>query len=183
MSKKKIKIFDINESSLKKLGHILRNDRCRKIIIALSKKEMYVNQISKELNIGVNDVSLYVKQINELGLLDVTRKPIVRKGNNHNFYKFRTDIFISINIDESKLKRIFKDGIKLTVIGVTSFFVWTIFDKSNKFLNKKITSNNKVYPLPEDSIFTIEPHIWIPVITIVCGILLIWFRKLRKKRK
>lgn len=121
-----IKIFDISEESLAKLGLALRNNNCRKIMILLSTKEMYVNQIASELKIGVNIVSDQVKILKELGLLKIKRKPIVRKGNDHNYYTLKTDIFISTFPEENKIKRIFKEGIKFASIGIAGIVTWFI---------------------------------------------------------
>ena len=128
---------------------------------------------------------VYLK-LEELGLLEIVNKKITRKGEKHRFFKIDSDIFITINKTKEEvqkkglLKRLFKEGIKFAVIGVASFFVWEIFDQSENISEGKLSRDIHVYPLPQDSI---EHLIWVPVIIIVCGILLIWFRKLRKKRK
>lgn len=133
---RKIKIFEINEESLDKLGLALKNHNCRKIIVLLTQKKLPVSHIAKELNIGVNIASDQVKILRELGLLKITQKPIVKKGNDHNYYEFVNDIFIPIIPEENKLKKIFKEGIKFASIVITASIVWfydlTHFFKSDE---------------------------------------------------
>lgn len=181
-----IKVFGNDDESLKVLGQLLSNETSRNIIQLLTQEEMYTNQISNRLEIQMNITIFHLKKLVDLGLVMVTHKQIVKKGVDHKYYKMVPNMFVTSTQTKKEvhengfLKKFFKEGVKLTVIGVASFFVWEIFDKSQKFSKEKISLNNKVYPLPQD---LIEPLIWVPVIIIVCGILLIWFRKLRKKGK
>jgi len=173
----KIKVFSIEEESLAKLGLALRNDKCRKIIILLSKNQMYVNQIADNLKIGVNIVSDQVKVLRELGLLIITRKPIVRKGNDHNYYKLKTDIFISIIPEENKLKRIFKEGIKLTSILLTAGFLW-FQTKPTKHSTDSNFDVGEIFSTPfyEDSTF-------FPMLVIILALVgQLIFNKLKKKK-
>ncbi len=185
----KIKVFDAEDKYLKLLGELLSNDTSRKIIRMLIQKESYTNEISKKLDIRVSLVIHHLKKLEQLGVLEITHKQIVRKGNDHRYFRMVPGIFLMPNETKEEihksgfLGKIFREGIKLTMVGVASFFMLEFFHKSYDIPKGKISLNQKVYPLPEDSIFTIESLIWIPIIIIVCGILLIWFKKIRKKRK
>ena len=87
---------------------------------------MYVNQISTKLNITPNLVTHHLKKLKSLGLVNVTSKPISRKTKNHNFYKIRNDIFVDLKPMEGKLKKVFKNGINLSVIGLSGIFSWVL---------------------------------------------------------
>lgn len=176
-----IKIFDISEESLAKLGLALRNNNCRKIMVLLSTKEMYVNQIASELKIGVNIVSDQVKILKELGLLKIRRKPIVRKGNNHNYYTLKTDIFISTFPEENKLKRIFKDGLKFTSIGIAAIVTWFI---SGIYFKPNLYSKPDSFDFGETLDVPIyQESTFFPFLIIIIGLLINTIFLYKKKEK
>lgn len=94
------------------------------------KQEMYTNEISTALDMRVSLVIHHLKKMEELGLLDITKKRIIRKGAEHRFFKMSSDIFITLNNTKEEvkekglLKRIFKEGIKFTSIGIAGMFIW-----------------------------------------------------------
>lgn len=67
----------------------------------------------------------------ELGLLEITNKQIKRKGKDHRFFKMKSNIFIIPDATQEEikekglLKKIFRDGIKITSIGIASFVSWS----------------------------------------------------------
>ena len=120
------------------------------------KKEMYTNEISTALDMRVSLVIHHLKKMEELGLLDITKKTIIRKGAEHRFFKMSSDIFITLdkNKEEVKekgiLKRIFRDGVKFTSIGIIGLSSWV----GTQMIQHKI-------PIPHS--FLEEPMIQIPV--------------------
>lgn len=166
----KIRKFDISDSNLAKLGLVLRNEKCRKIIIILTEKEMYVSQIAKELKIGINIVSDQLKILRELNLVDVTRKPIKRRCNDHNFYRMKNDIFVSIVPEENKMKRIFKDGIKFASIAIVAVFSGLVL------IQEKISNDVDI-----DLKFYNVDNLVLPLIIIIIGLNIILFFEKRKK--
>ncbi len=128
----KIKVFDAEDNKLKLLGELLSNDTSRRIIKMLIQKESYTNEISKKLDIRVSLVIHHLKKLEQLGVLEINHKQIVRKGNNHRYFRMVPGLFLVPNETKEEmekngiLKRIFREGIKFTIvplIGITSWFV------------------------------------------------------------
>ncbi len=71
----KIKVFQITDKSLKKLGELLANETSRNIILLLVEEELYVNQIAEKLELRVSLVIHHLQKLEELGLLDIDEKP------------------------------------------------------------------------------------------------------------
>ena len=125
-----IKVFDADDKSLKILGELLSNNTSRTIIKALMEKEMYTNEIATKLDIRVSLVIHHLKKLEELGLVDITRKQIVKKGNDHRYFKISQRLFIVPDMDKHEIKksglleRIFKNTIKLSAIAFTGVLTW-----------------------------------------------------------
>ena len=125
----KIKIFG-SDDDLKALGELLSNETSRKIISSLMKKEMYTNELATTLDMRVSLIIHHLKKMEELGLLEITNKKIIRKGQEHRFFRMSSDIFITLNNTKEEinkkelLKRIFRDGIKFASIGISGMFIW-----------------------------------------------------------
>ena len=116
----KIKVFKPTDESLKLLGELLTNETSRRIILTLGESEMYVNKLAEKLDIRVSLVIHHLKKLGELGLLDIVEKPISKRTKDHKFFKLSTDVFLSFteDKDDNKLKKLFRSGIKFTVIGI-----------------------------------------------------------------
>ncbi len=125
-----IKIFDADDRSLKILGELLSNDTSRKIIKFLISNESYTNAIATKLDIRISLVIHHLKKMEELGLVEITYKPIIRKGNDHRYFKITSALFVLPNQtkedvqEKGILRSIFKDGVKFTSIGIAAFIVW-----------------------------------------------------------
>jgi len=121
----KIKIF-ASDDNLKVLGELLSNETSRKIIKNLMEHQMYTNEIATNLDIRINLVIHHLKKLEELGLLEIVNKKIKRKGEKHRFFKINFDIFVTLDKNKEEiekkgiLKRIFRDGMKFTVIGIVA---------------------------------------------------------------
>lgn len=129
-----IKVFDSNDKPLKILGELLSNETSRKIIKCLIEKEMYTNEISTKLNIRVSLVIFHLRKLEELGLLEITHKQIVRKGNEHRYFRMVPSLLILPNESKDELekksilKRIFNTKIKFGIIGMIATFSFILFD-------------------------------------------------------
>jgi len=134
ITQQQIKVFDCNDKSLKILGELLSNDTSRKIVKSLIEKEMYTNEISNKLNISVSLVIFHLKKLEELGLLEIRYKQIVRKGNEHRYFRMVPGLFVIPNESVEKtgfLKRFFKDGIKFAGIGIAALISWKLLPVTN----------------------------------------------------
>jgi len=177
----KIKIFG-SDDNLKALGELLSNDTSRKIISSLMQNEMYTNEISTKLDMRVSLVIHHLKKMEELGLLNITNKKIIKKGQEHRFFKMNSDIFITLNNTKIEVKekgilaRIFREGIKFASIGIIAGSVW-MFDIVN------VGKTKKVYPVPFGESLHQDPIVLALIIVIIgLSILLIFNYKKKKKR-
>lgn len=127
----KIKVFSSDDDKLKLLGELLSNQVSRDIIRLLIEKEMYVNEIANKLGTQFSLISHHLKKMEELGLLSINKKKIIKKGQMHKYYKMSPGIFLLPNHakdnvhDTGILKKIFRDGIKFASIAIVSFIIWT----------------------------------------------------------
>jgi len=173
----KIRIFG-SDDNLKALGELLSNETSRKIISSLMQQEMYTNELSTKLDMRVSLVIHHLKKMEELGLLDIKNKKIIRKGQEHRFFKFNFDIFITLNntkveVEEKGiLKKIFRDGVKFTIIGIAAIISFII---PHEFYSRNTWSG-----LYNNDEFSLE----LPLIVIVIGLIMeiINFRIKNKKK-
>ena len=178
----KIKVFGNDEDSLKTLGQLLSNETSRKIILCLNGHEMYINQISKACGIQMNLTIYHVKKLEELGLVTITEKAIVRKGVDHKFYKMIPNMFVNATQTKQEMqekgffKKIFKEGIKFTSIGIIGFLTFIIQ------LKKEVEPSADQFAANDDIIISnnSEPLISSLLIVII-GLLIIYFLEKRKR--
>lgn len=132
----RVKIFIPTDQSLKQLGELLMTETSRSIILELIGKEMYVNEIAIKLQLRVSLVTHHLQKLKDLGLLDITSKPISKRTKNHDFFRFKTDVFLNFSEDTTgeKLKRIFKETVKFASIGIISLTSF-LFDYSTNPTN------------------------------------------------
>jgi len=125
-----INVFHSDDEKLKLLGELLSNKSSRNIIKLLLEKEMYTNEIANNLDMRISLVIHHLKKLEELGLLQITNKSIVKKGNKHKHFKINPYIFLLLNEGKDKLqntgllKRIFKKGVRHSVLG--GFFTFAL---------------------------------------------------------
>ena len=132
MAEDEIKVFDANDQNLKMLGELLANESSRNIIKLLINKQMYTNEIAKKLDMRVSLVIHHLKKMEDLELLEITHKQIVRKGNNHRYFKMVPNLFLTPghtqeeNEEKGTLKKFFREGIKFSCLALSGFFTYAI---------------------------------------------------------
>ncbi len=173
----KIKVF-ASDDNLKALGELLSNDSSRSIIYNLMTNEMYTNEISTKLDMRVSLVIHHLKKMEDLGLLEITEKKIKRKGQEHRFFKIKSNIFVVIDNtaveikEKGLLKRIFRDGVKYAVIGFVASMTW-IYERAKTNTSEFQTFfENGELPSASDSTTLV-----IPLIIIVAGLIIILIKK------
>lgn len=198
----KIKVFGNDDESLKILGQLLSNETSRKIISCLNGNEMYINQISKACGIQMNLVIHHIKKLEEVGLVTITEKPIVRKGVDHKFYKMVPNVFVNTTQTKEEMKengffkKFFKDGIKFMAIiiaAITSFKITEPYEITHK-ITIPTESQADVTPFSSESINGTASYVtteiivgdvlsqfFITGIIITLGLFLILINKKRKK--
>jgi len=177
----KIKVFDSDENKLKILGELLSNDTSRRMIKLLIEQESYTNQIAKLLDIRVSLVIHHLKKMEEIGILEIHNKKIVKKGKEHRYFRMVPGLFVLLNQTKGEikekgiLKNIFKEGIKFGTLGIVAGFLW-FFDIANY---GKIED---VYPSSFGGSVQQDPII-IPLIVVIIGLSIQLIFSCIKKRK
>jgi DNA-binding transcriptional ArsR family regulator len=173
----KIKVFSSEDDKLKVLGELLSNKSSRDIIKLLMNKEHYTNEIANKLDLRPNLVIHHLKKLEELGLLEIRNKRIVKKGNEHRYFKINPSWFITPNhtrdeIEEKGIfQKIFKEGLKFFVIGITTGSVFVLTDLRNFYNPDGISYASEL------------PILVAPLTVLVTGLILERIFSLRKKRK
>jgi len=117
----KIKVFG-SDDDLKSLGELLSSETSRKIITSLMNSKMYTNEIATKLDMRVSLVIHHLKKMEALGLLEITNKQIIRKGDKHRFFKMNSDIFVILDKTKGEiekkgiLKKTFKDAVEFALV-------------------------------------------------------------------
>ena len=124
-----VRVFHINDDSLKALGELLRNKTSRDLIVILHEQELYISQISLKLDIRVSLVIHHLKKLRELGLLVITEKPISKRTKNHKYYTIKTDAFTILFTEDKTnnyigFKKIIKNSIKFASVGFAGIVTW-----------------------------------------------------------
>lgn len=187
------KIFTNDDHSLKLLGEILSNQVSRDIIRLLIEKEMYANEIASELNTQFSLISHHLKKMEELELLIISEKRIVKKGKLHKHYKMIPGIFLLPNHAEEEikkngfLKKNFKKSVKFIAVGIAgiSTFIISSLQKAVFVVDSGITTGTDIgeatleTPIPiEHLIYEVnELSIITTGIVIACGLFLIYYSK------
>jgi len=154
----KIKVFACDDASLKTLGELLSNDTSRKIIKVLMEQEMYTNEIATKLDMRVSLVIHHLKKLEDIGLLTISHKKIVRKGNQHRYFKINERFFIALDLTKEEIEetglveRIFKSGVKICSVALVGGLAWLSSTQITSSLDA--TENMKVTP---------HIDIWIPL--------------------
>ena len=123
------------DDRLKLLGQLLANESSRRIIVALSEKEMYVNEISTQLGISSSLVTHHLSNMKRLGLVDVVARPIRRGQKEHNFYSINKSLLIipgkrSEEIEQNNIPgRILRDGVKYSFLALGGAFLLSVYSK------------------------------------------------------
>lgn len=172
----KIKVFSSEDERLKILGELLSNKSSRDIIRLLIEKEMYTNEIAKKLELRVSLVIHHLKKMESIGLLDITNKKIIRKGEVHRFFKIPSGMLILPNETKEPIKgvinKIFKTGIKFVVIGIASLVPLTLQIALTKIENSNIDSDRNLFP---------TTSILMGLVIIIIGLVIERIHRSRKK--
>lgn len=165
----KIKVFSSDDEKLKTLGELLSNKSSRSIIRLLIENEMYANEISKKLEIQPNLVVHHLRKMESIGLLEITTRKIIQKGEEHRFFKIPPGMLVLPAKPENEtnngfLKKIFKEGIRFAAIGITSLVSWVILKPSNEIVDGWQFQSNKI--IAEETVAII-----VPLLIIIFGLI------------
>lgn len=182
----KIKLFYSNDEKLKILGELLSNKSSRDIIKMLIINEMYANEIAKKLNLRPNLVFHHLSKMESIGLLEITKKKIIQKGEEHRFFKIPSGMLIFPEKAEKEthdrfLQKIFKDKIRIiTAIGITAIsgIATSLYYLDSKAIQVERGSDEVSL---QPGFLINEFHIFIIVSAVFAIVTGLWFFKKRKK--
>lgn len=131
-------IFSLEDEKSKKLGEVISNPTCKKIVNLLAEKELSESDIAKELGMPLNTVEYNLNKLMESGLIEKAKHWWSVKGKRIETYKVANKlIVISPNKNNvySKLKGIIPiviiSGILTALVAFYSKFEFVA--KSDKF--------------------------------------------------
>lgn len=195
----KIKIISSEDEKLKILGELLSNKSSRDIIKLLMNKKMYTNEIATKLDIRISLVIHHLRKLEELELLEITHKSIVRKGNKHRYFKMIPNLFLLPTQSKEEihkngfLKKFFKDGIKFVAVFLVVITGMSIFLKENITKPGEIINDNDsivpdidIVKIPIEILDTFSYEsimIIIPVLAAIVIVSSVIFIFLKKKKK
>lgn len=183
----KIKVFSSDDEKLKILGELLSNKSSRDIIKLLIEKEMYINEIAKKLELRPNLVIHHLQKIESAGLVEITKKKISRKGDDHKFFRMIPNFFISLgsndtHASEKKSKKLFRKGIKFLSIGFAMISTWF----SVRLLQNQVILQDEYEdwgPRSDIDWFLVENELWLPVLSVSIIFLVLYFLIIKKEIK
>ena len=197
----RIKVFSSEDEKLKILGELLSNKSSRDIIKLLIDKEMYTNEIAKKLELKISLVIHHLQKMESIGLVEVSNRRIIHKGEEHRFFKIPPGMLIVPNESEDIkkngfLKKVFKQGIKFAAIGFAAIISFITTMPKKKQTIESYIIDNEPSDFSDASEITIEKinavinsditysdhmtQITTLIIVIGLGLFLIWYSKKNK---
>jgi predicted transcriptional regulator len=103
-------MFSLEDEKSRKLGEVISNPTCKKIVNFLSENEASASDISKELKIPMNTLDYNLKKLVQASLIEKTKHFWSKKGKKIHIYKVANKLIViqpkkSANV-YSKLKNI-----------------------------------------------------------------------------
>ena len=167
----RIKVFFSEDDKLKILGELLSRKSSRDIIKLLIAEECYTNEIVKKLDLRSGLVIHHLKKMELIGLLEVTNKKIIRKGQEHRFFRIPSGLIIfpeKSKKDDDLLKKFFKEGTKFVAIGISAMLSYSLLDS-------KVFVPQIDVPI-EPQVGQTDPLVY-SLIVIIIGLAVLYFRK------
>lgn len=178
----KIKVFSSDDEKLKILGELLSNKSSRDIIKLLIDKEMYTNEIAKKLELRVSLVIHHLQKMEAIGLLEINNKKIVRKGEEHRFFRISQGMLIVPNeskevINEGFFRGVFHSSVKFMVIGIASIFSG-VFSSFISFPKQGYDPSYPIPLIPEVSYFPLT----VSLTVIIFGLIIERIFRIKRKK-
>jgi DNA-binding transcriptional ArsR family regulator len=172
-----IEIITDDDDSLKILGELLANKTSRDLMKFLMSKSEYKKKISDEIGVPFSLVEHHLKKLEKLGLVKITNKRLIKGGVLHKTYKIKAKgIFLMLNAtkeeveEKGTLKKIFKEGVKFTCIGVAA--ITTLFISKTKLFR----NDDSWLPMGQSDL-----SVELALTIIIFGLLLLYLLEKKKK--
>ncbi|MEM3405434.1 MAG: winged helix-turn-helix domain-containing protein [Candidatus Pacearchaeota archaeon] len=104
MSESTYLLADLNDEQAEILGNVIANKTSRKILNLLSKRDLAISDIAKELNLPISTISYNIKKLSESNLVKIKDYYWSEKGNKMPIYSL-TKKLILISPEKKKIKR------------------------------------------------------------------------------
>ena|SRR3989338_1274659 len=130
-------LFNLEDDKAKKLGEIISNLSCKKIINLLAEKELSISNISREINMPMNSVQYNISKLLEAGLIEEAKSWWSVKGKKMPSYKIVNKMIVISPKKTSNFYSKLKSVVPVVLVSsiFTSLFFWTEEDK-------KMTANS-----------------------------------------
>jgi len=130
-------LFNLEDDKAKKLGEIISNLSCKKIINLLAEKELSISNISREINMPMNSVQYNISKLLEAGLIEEAKSWWSVKGKKMPTYKVANKLIVISPKKTSNFYSKLKSVVPVVLVSsiFTSLFFWTEEDK-------KMTANS-----------------------------------------
>jgi DNA-binding transcriptional ArsR family regulator len=87
-------LFSLEDEKAKKLGEVISNPTCKKIVNLLADREMSVSELARELGVPLNTVDYNVKKLVDSGMIERASKWWSVKGKKIDTYKVANKLIV-----------------------------------------------------------------------------------------
>ena len=118
-------LFDLSDEKSTKLGEVISNPTCKKIINLLADKEMGVSEIAKELGMPLNSVLYNINKLKGAGLIEESRSFWSVKGKKMPSYKIVNKAIV-ISPTKGNIYNKIKGILPVLITGIlfSGFILW-----------------------------------------------------------
>jgi predicted transcriptional regulator len=170
-------LFSLEEENSKKLGEVISNPTCKKILSILSEKELSVSEIANELQIPLNTTDYNIKNMLKAGLIEKANKWWSVKGKKIDTYTIANKLIV-ISPKKSLTSKVKSILPALIIIGFLTIFLANYYsqEKMNNLQNIQDTqisqealkvassemayNNEEKYTISTPSLISREPWPW-----------------------
>lgn len=92
--------LDFDDPKLIKLGLFLSSKGIREIIKCISQKPMYNHEIHKKTNLPIPLIIYHMKKLIDLGVIEITNKPIKTKNGIYRHYFINKNLKINFKANQ-----------------------------------------------------------------------------------
>lgn len=119
-------LFSLDDEKAKKLGEVISNPTCRKIVNLLAEKDTSESDLAKELNIPINTIEYNLKKLLEAEVIEKSRNFFwSEKGKKIEMYKVANKLIV-ISPKKSNVYSKLKGIVPVALISgiLTAFLYW-----------------------------------------------------------
>jgi len=145
-------LFSLDDDRAKKLGDVISNSTCRKIVNFLAENEASEGEVAKELKIPINTVEYNLKKLLLAGIIEKDKFFWSRKGKKIDIYKVANKLIV-ISPKKASVYSKLKGIVPVVLISGFIAFLIALYSKlGNLFLSADRVANlagEKAVTLPE----------------------------------